>query len=120
MAEAAPATAADEIDAANRTFAPYGFSFYDLAACSPRTDKTRGSCARAAAALLASPLLLAELCHTHGLPVKALAKQSGVSSKLIERHRRYLIAAVLLLSGDYPMLSGYLQTLRKEIALCVQ
>ena len=33
--------AAEEIESADEQFAKYGFSFYDLASCSPKSDKTR-------------------------------------------------------------------------------
>lgn len=118
LAEPGPASAADEIEAADALFGEYGFSFYDLADCSPRADKTRKGCARAIAALLRTAVLFAELQNTHSLPIKALAAASGVPKKLIERHRRYIIAAALLLDGDYPMLSEYLQTIRREADLC--
>lgn len=111
-------SAAGEIEAANALFADYGFTFYDLADCSPRADKTRTACAKAAAVLLRTPGLLGEMKKTKQLPIGQLVKSSGVPKKVIERHRRYLIAAALLLSGDYPMLSEYLQGIRKELERC--
>lgn len=36
--------AAEEIESADEQFAKYGFSFYDLASCSPKSDKTRRGC----------------------------------------------------------------------------
>ena len=36
-----------EIEEANRTFSGYGFSFFDLAECSPRAVKTKKACAKA-------------------------------------------------------------------------
>lgn len=115
--ERAP-SADDEIAAADALFAAYGFCFYDLADCSPRADKTRKACAQAVATLLGTPPLLREMKKTRSLPMQALAKQSGVSKKLIERHRRYIIAAALLMDGEFPVLSEYLQTVRKEAAKC--
>ena len=84
----------------------------------------------AAAALSRSSVLAASLRRTHELPVRALAKESGVSVRLIERHRNYIVAA-LLLDGDYPVLSSYLGSIRRylheaegqngrEAAVCAQ
>lgn len=123
--------AAEEIESADEQFAKYGFSFYDLASCSPKSDKTRRGCGMAAAALSRSSLLAASLRRTHELPVRALAKESGVSARLIERHRNYIVAAALLLDGDYPVLSSYLGSIRRylheaegqngrETAVCAQ
>ena len=50
----------------------------------------------------------------HSLPIKALAQQCGVSARTITRHRDYIVAAALLIDGDYPILCTYLQTMRKE------
>lgn len=123
--------AAEEIESADEQFAKYGFSFYDLASCSPKSDKTRCGCGMAAAALSRSSVLAASLRRTHELPVRALAKESGVSARLIERHRNYIVAAALLLDGDYPVLSSYLGSIRRylheaegqnrrEAAVCAQ
>lgn len=132
MTEARTVSAAEEIESANAQFAKYGFSFYDLASCSPKTDKTRRGCGMAAASLRESRVLRESLRRTHELPVRALAKESGVSARLIERHRNYIVAAALLLDGDYPILGGYLGTVkqfqtkkqpecsRKEAVLCGQ
>ena len=88
--------AAEEIESADEQFAKYGFSFYDLASCSPKSDKTRRGCGMAAAALSRSSVLAASLRRTHELPVRALAKESGVSARLIERHRNYIVAAATI------------------------
>lgn len=114
MSEAKPVSAQDEIEAANTVFEKYGFAFYDLAASSPKSDKTRRSCAAAVGTLLHSPVLFASMQSAHSLPIKALAQQCGVSARTITRHRDYIVAAALLIDGDYPILCTYLQTMRKE------
>ena len=50
----------------------------------------------------------------------ALAQQCGVSARTITRHREYIVAAALLIDGDYPILCTYLQTMRKEAEQCVR
>ena len=114
MSEAKPVSAQEEIEAANTVFERYGFAFYDLAASSPKSDKTRRSCAAAVGTLLHSPVLFASMQSAHSLPIKALAQQCGVSARTLTRHRDYIVAAALLIDGDYPILCTYLQTMRKE------
>ena len=104
----------DEIVAVNDELNLYGFRFFDLTDCSPKQDRTRSECAKAIRCLLARPDLMAELTRTRKLPVQALAKGSGVSKKLIDRYRKYLVMATVVLSGDYPMLAEYLRFVRKE------
>lgn len=120
MSEAKPVSAQDEIEAANTVFEKYGFAFYDLAASSPKSDKTRRSCAVAVGTLLHSPVLFASMQNAHSLPIKALAQQCGVSARTLTRHRDYIVAAALLIDGDYPILCTYLQTMRKEAEQCVR
>ena len=78
MSEAKPVSAQDEIEAANTVFEKYGFAFYDLAASSPKSDKTRRSCAAAVGTLLHLPVLFASMQSAHSLPIKALAQQCPV------------------------------------------
>lgn len=106
-----------EIEAAGEVFASYGFSFFDLADCSPRADKTRTACAKAAVYLLKNPLLLSEMRNSKLLPIKIIEKNCGVPRKILERHRKYIIAAVEIVSGDYPYLAEYMHFIRKEAAL---
>ena len=43
-----------------------------------------------------------------------------MSARTITRHRDYIVAAALLIDGDYPILCTYLQTMRKEAEQCGQ
>lgn len=103
-----------EIEAANQIFSEYGFSFFDLTRCSPRADKTKSSCAKAVNYVLENTILLEELHITKQLPLKIIVKNTRIPRKILERHRKYIIAAIELLSGEYPCLAEYLQYIRKE------
>ncbi len=92
----------------------YGFSFFDLADCSPKTEKTKKSCAQAIRTLIASALLMAQMRLKRLLPIKELSEASGVIRKLLERHRRYIIAGAEILDGDFPILAGYLAFVRTK------
>jgi RNA polymerase sigma factor len=86
----------------------YGFSFFDLADASPKAEKTKRSCGRAVRALVASVVLMAQMRLRRLLPIKELSEASGVIRKILERHRKYIIAAAEILDGDFPILAGYL------------
>ncbi len=103
-----------EIAAANGVFAEYGFSFFDLTDCSPRARKTKAACALAVNYILHSPVLIAELRSTKQLPIKNVEKNTKVPRKILERHRKYIIAAIELLTGEYPQLADYLNYIREE------
>ncbi len=103
-----------EIETANQAFSNYGFSFFDLTNCSPHAKKTKSSCAKAVNYMMDNPLLIKELHTTKQLPIKIIEKNTKVPRKTLDRHRKYIIAAIELLSGEYPNLAEYLQYIRKE------
>ena len=91
----------------------YGFSFFDLADSSPKTDKTRRSCAVAVRTLIASLVMMAKMRLSRLLPIKELSAESGVVRKILDRHRKYIIASAEILDGEFPILAGYLSYIRE-------
>ena len=104
----------EEIQSVSQIFGCYGFTFFQLADCCPRAEKTKKACAQAVQTLLAQKELLDQLEQTCQLPIRGLEEASGVSRKLLDRHRKYIIAAAVILSGDYPGLREYFPFMRKE------
>ncbi len=104
-----------EIESANEAFATYGFTFFDLTSCSPKAEKTKLSCAKAVAYIIRNPIIVSELSGTKQLHLKIIEKNADVPRKILERHRKYIIAAVIILTGDYPYLAEYMHTVRKEL-----
>lgn len=103
----------EEIIAADELLGEYGFRFMDLTTCSPKQERSREDCAAVIRYVLENERILYKLKHTHKLPVREISAASGISRKTIDRYRKYLIMAVLILDGDYPHLSGYLAFVRK-------
>lgn len=104
-----------EIDALAQVLSYYGFTFSDLAECSPKAQKTRGSCAKAVSCMLQSPALLDRLRQTKTLPMKIISSHTDVPQKILDRHRRYIIAVVEILTGDYPYLAHYVNNIWEEV-----
>ncbi len=107
--------AREEIAAAQAILKPYGFSFFDLAESSPKAEKTKAACCKAVLALLKNEELLEKMRKNKALPMKELELASGVARKILDRHRRYIIAAAEILSGEYPVLAEYLGYIRKAL-----
>jgi RNA polymerase sigma factor len=104
----------DEIEALSQILSGYGFSFFDLTECSPRSEKTKAGCAAVVQTLLTDNEMLRRMQEKKALPIKELASLSGVKTKLLERHRKYIIAAAEILNGDYPLLAEYMSFIRKS------
>ena len=103
-----------EILAITDILSKYNFSFYDLASVSPKAEKTKKSCALAVSCMLNENGLLRDLRLYKLLPIKKISRISNVPQKILERHRKYIIAAVEILDGDFPIISEYLSFIRKE------
>ena len=104
-----------EIALINEIFSDYGFSFMDLTQCSPKSYKTKRSCAKVVAYLIKNPIFISEIKVKKQLPLNIIEKNAKVPRKLLERHRKYIIAAVEIMSGDFPNLAGYLGYIRQEL-----
>lgn len=58
--------------------------------------------------------MLASVLEAGRMPAKEIEKQLKISLKLLDRYRRYIIMAVVILNGEYPLLADYLQYIRKD------
>lgn len=103
-----------EIEAVAEILKGYGFSFFDLVSVSPKAKKTKTVCARAILYIIENKILLNELKRTKLLPIKILENNLKLPRKILERHRKYIIAGAEIISGDYPILSEYLRYIKEE------
>ena len=104
----------EEIIEINEKLSKYGFTFRDLKGCSPKAGKTKRECARAISYILDNEEVLASVLGLGRVPAKEIGKQLKISLKLLDRYRRYIIMAVVILNGEYPLLADYLQYIRKD------
>lgn len=104
-----------EIKGVNELLKEYGFTFFDLIKCSPKAKKTKTACGKVIIYCIKEPGIIKELKNSKLLPIKILEKNTKVPRKLIERHRKYIIAAIEILSGEYPELAEYLRYVKEEV-----
>ncbi len=102
-----------EIQAVVQTLQEYGFSFFDLAAVSPKSEKTKTACGIAIAFLARSSILVEEMRRTKTLPLKIIEKNCEIPRKILERHRKYIIAGTEIIAGDYPILAEYFSYVKR-------
>lgn len=102
--------AAFEIAAAKQELNALGVDFFDLPKASPKAEKTKAACMQVIGCLLHEPLLLQSVRKTTCLPGKTLMQELGMNSNVLERHRKYILAGLVILGGDYPTLQGYFDT----------
>ncbi len=97
----------DEIAHLSQELREYGIGFFELEEASPRAAKTKEACSRAVSSLMQNDELAVYMKRKKSLPMKELAKASGVDRKTLERHRKYIIAVVLIKMNDLPQLAEY-------------
>lgn len=103
-----------EIQIISETLKEYGITFLELSDTSPKAGKTKIVCGSAVRYLVQNPLLLNEMRRTKTLPLKIIENKMNLPRKVLERHRKYIIAGAEIISGDYPILSEYLRFMREE------
>jgi RNA polymerase sigma factor len=84
-------------------------TFSELAEVSPKHAKTRQRYLEVIHFIIDRPDLLREIETKNRIPVAQIEKFLNIPRKTIEHGRKYIIAVIILLTGDYPYLKSYLQ-----------
>ena len=103
-----------EIEELSSVMARFGVTFTDVADNCPRQERTLQACARAVHHARENPHLLEELLRSRKLPMSALVSGSGVERKTLERHRKYILAMLLILTNGYEIIRGHLYRVLKK------
>ena len=102
----------DEIEAVSQLLNRYGFFFHELIECSPKAGKTKNVCAESVTCLLENSDLFNKMRKSKSLPMKEILEKTKLPRKILERHRKYIIAATEILKGDYPQIGEYLRYIK--------
>jgi len=102
-----------EIQELSRVMADFGITFADVADNCPRQERTMEACGRAIRYAGENPLLLEQLLQTRKLPLRQLAQGSGAERKTLERHRKYVLAMLLIQTNGYEIIRGHLYRVLK-------
>lgn len=87
----------------------WGIEFKELAQHSPKQEKIRKLLINTAQEICGDPALLQKLLKTGKIPVNEILSRGWIDKKRMERGRIYIIACVIVLSGDYEMIHEYLE-----------
>jgi len=98
-----------ELEEIKKELAQWGISFADIAKSSPKQEGTRRTYLAAIDFIMKSPELIDIIKNKKYLPVEKIAAGLKIPRKRIERGRNYIIAAVLILSGDYQYINEYIK-----------
>lgn len=87
----------------------FGLSLSDVSENCPKQDRTFAACQKALGYARENPALIAELIRTKKLPLAQLAEGAKVERKTLERHRKYIMALLIIYSNGYDIIRGHLK-----------
>ncbi len=110
----------EEILAFTKILAQYQVNFLDLETSCPKHRDSRELLTNCAYILATTPELLNRFMRKKQVPIKDLARASGLSPKTIEKSRKYIVATALLLhyQNEFLHLRGYVQIPDTVSGLC--
>ena len=83
----------------------------------PKQQRTLDACRKALQYARENPELLDTLLQTKRLPIGQLTAGSGVERKTLERHRKYMVALLLIYTNGYEIIRGHLKQVMKGVAV---
>ncbi len=99
----------NEIEHFDQSLQKFGFGFADLAEIAPKHEDTRKTLWRIASIMVNDETIRKRWVGTTRIPLQDLAEKCGMSIKMLEKHRKTLIAYALLSIGDFPFLQEYMK-----------
>ena len=106
-----------EIEELTRQMLEFGVSLSDVADNCPKQQRTLDACRKALQYAKENPELLDDLLMTKKLPIGKLTAGSGVERKTLERHRKYMVALLLIYTNGYDIIRGHLKQVMKGVAV---
>ncbi len=101
-----------EIEELSRQMEQFGISLTDVADNCPKQARTLEICRKAVQKAQDDPEILEEFLRTKRLPMARLAGGSG-ERKTLERHRKYMVALLLIHTNGYEIIRGHIRQVLK-------
>lgn len=92
----------------------FDISFFDLPKASPKAKKTKEVCLKVISFILRNKDVLKSIYDKRCLPANEISIGVPVSKKILDKHRKYIIAGVLICSGNYNIMGEYFD-IEKEV-----
>ena len=104
----------NEIETLEKKLQTFSLTISDVAKHCPKQDRTMQECKKMIRYAVANPEILKTISETGRLPVQEFVKTCKVSKKVVERHRKYLLALLLIYTNGYVILRGHIQQILTE------
>ena len=103
-----------EIEEFSAVLNEYGINFSDVADNCPKQTRSVDRCKKAICFAIKHSEILEELKRTKRIPMGEIVKGSGADRKTLERHRKYLLAMLLIETNGYDAIRCCLHGLFEE------
>ena len=103
----------NEIEELSGQIADFGVSMTDIAENAPKQGRTLAICRKAVSYARKHPEILEDFLRTKRVPLAKLAEGAAVERKPLERHRKYLVAVLLICTNGYEILRGHIMQVLK-------
>ena len=91
----------------------FGVKLTDVADNAPQQQRTLAACQKAVHYARTHQEVLEEFLRTRRVPLSKLAEGANVERKTLERHRRYLVAVLLVCTNGYEIMRGHIMQVLK-------
>lgn len=98
-----------EIEELSQQLVRYGLTLSDVASNCPKQRRTFESCRKVIRYARENPHIIEKLLENGKLPIKLLSEEVNVEKKTIERHRKYIMAVMIIYSNGYEIIRGHLK-----------
>jgi len=96
-----------EIEALTEELEKFDISFFELAEVTPKSRKTKKLCFDAVRYIADNKELVQTVMKKRILPIKEITDNIKSNRKTLERHRKYIITAIIVVTQDYPGIAEY-------------
>jgi len=97
-----------ELQELKKELALWDISFLELTNTSPKSEKTRKAYNDIIQYIMGNPDILDHVKKKKLLPIAEIEKNTKIPRKTIERSRKYILAVIVILTGDYQYVKDYL------------
>lgn len=96
-----------ELEQLKKELSVWDISFFELVDVSPKAEKTKKAYSDILKFLLSQPEMIKMIKSKKYLPVAEIEKYTCIPRKTIERARKYIIAVLIISTGDYQYINDY-------------
>ena len=102
-----------EIEELSLQMSEFGVTLSDVTDHCPKQQRTLEACQKALWVVRENKTLMEDFLRTKRLPIGPMAEGSGTERKTLERHRKYLVALLLVYTNGYEIIRGHLKQVWK-------